>query len=73
MLDVALHAPVARFEGAEFDAAQPQPRLWLEVVNQVLGHFQGLLTLSSRARWPPSRKVSSPFFTVLLLCLSCSL
>ncbi|MNR61134.1 hypothetical protein D3C85_1827880 [compost metagenome] len=40
-------------------------------VGALTGRFA--VTLSSRAKWPPSRKVSSPFFTVLLLCLSCSL
>ncbi|MND89554.1 hypothetical protein D3C80_816150 [compost metagenome] len=40
VLDIALHPPVARFEGAELDAAQPQAGPWLQVVDQALVHFK---------------------------------
>jgi hypothetical protein len=39
MLHVPLHAPVARLEGAELDAPQPQPGLGREVVDRALRHY----------------------------------
>ncbi|MNI81518.1 hypothetical protein D3C73_1381400 [compost metagenome] len=36
MLDVTLHSAVARFEGAELDAGQPQARYRLHIVHQHL-------------------------------------
>ncbi len=36
MLNVPLHAPVARLVGTEFDAGQNQPGPWLQVIDQAL-------------------------------------